>query len=337
MPDSPGEVWRGFSAGTRARSSISHCQSVTKLTRHFEFKCASQHLRFGRTSCGERKMDGIAPRLDNPHEPRGRNRSEAKVRRTCRLPDFLSSTLLPRPHYLGTERRDCRFLRPTVMTSALPTPRPLFEPTDLLGPLPLPTPPHLTDADSKDGDDVHMEEGHVRPGELRMESPPPDFEYEPSDLEDEVKALMKSEQRDKPSFTSSRILDFDEPPISLPQPPALTPGTSLIEYHGAKLMSSAASRITLTPPLDIDTARLDHLLNEPEPCFLPPLRAETASGSNISFKRRTKPKPPVSPLCIPTWDVRTNQMTGRSKRFGSCRRNIGSPCNTPTSTVGGSG
>lgn len=264
-------------------------------------------------------------------------RPKLDASRTCRLPDFLSSTLLPRPHYLGTERRDCRFLRPTVMTSALPTPRPLFEPTDLLGPLPLPTPPHVTDADSKDGDDVHMEEGHVRPGELRMESPPPDFEYEPSDLEDEVKALMKSEQRDKPSFTSSRILDFDEPPISLPQPPALTPGTSLIEYHGAKLMSSAASRITLTPPLDIDTARLDHLLNEPEPCFLPPLRAETASGSNISFKRRTKPKPPVSPLCIPTWDVRTNQMTGRSKRFGSCRRNIGSPCNTPTSTVGGSG
>ena len=90
-------------------------------------------------------------------------------------------------------------------------PRPLFEPTDLLGPDPLPTPPQSTDADSKDGEDVVMEGQCTRPERMKIDSPPPDFDEEPSDLEDDVMAMMENEQKRGPSFVSTGLLDFDGP------------------------------------------------------------------------------------------------------------------------------
>ncbi len=88
--------------------------------------------------------------------------------------------------------------------------QPLFEPTDLLGPIPLPTPPQ-TDAGSKDGEDILMEEERSQPQAMRMDSPPPDFEEEPSDLEDEVMVMMEGEQKKGSSFVSTGLLDFDGP------------------------------------------------------------------------------------------------------------------------------
>lgn len=88
---------------------------------------------------------------------------------------------------------------------------PLSVPTDILGPSTL-TPPRSTEADSKDGDDVIMGEEPGRLDRIFMESPPPDFEEEPSDMENEVMTMMeeqRKEQMKQPSFVSTGLLDAD--------------------------------------------------------------------------------------------------------------------------------
>ena len=111
------------------------------------------------------------------------------------------------------------------MTSIHPFHQPLFQPTDILEPIPLPTPPQSTDADSKDGDDVIMDHESARPMLIRMESPPPDYEEEPSDLEDGYMASMpRAEQKQEQSFVSSGLLDFDGPRQHEPDPAASVSG-----------------------------------------------------------------------------------------------------------------
>ena len=108
------------------------------------------------------------------------------------------------------------------MTETMSTRKSLFEPTDLLGPDPLPTPPLSTasgESTSKYGDDVLMSnETMPREENVRVDAPPPDFEEEPSDLEDEVMAMMEQEGPPspkviQPTFIPTGLLDFDPPAV----------------------------------------------------------------------------------------------------------------------------
>lgn len=107
------------------------------------------------------------------------------------------------------------------MASTFPLIRPLFEPTDILGPHFLPTPLQSTDADSRDSDDVIMEEEPTRPPIPRMDFPPMDYEEEPSVVGDEFKAMPRAAQNEEQSFVSSGLLDLDEPRLSKVQAPPI--------------------------------------------------------------------------------------------------------------------
>ncbi|KAK8861703.1 hypothetical protein IAR55_002526 [Kwoniella newhampshirensis] len=195
--------------------------------------------------------------------------------------------------------------------------RPVFEPTDIFDfDFPLPTPPQSNQADSNtstsaSGDaDIDLDgagrttvtraDKERREDRMILDSPPPELEEEASDLEDEL-ALMEMEREsaslprstttakassvssNKPGgFGSSALLDY----------------TSLDGSAFEPVASSSRIRVALTPPPDreaslVDLAPLPIFESFLDICTLPILRAETAEGKVVSFKRRYRPKPPV--------------------------------------------
>ncbi|ORY29754.1 hypothetical protein BCR39DRAFT_588132 [Naematelia encephala] len=174
------------------------------------------------------------------------------------------------------------------MTPERQSVKPLFEPTDLLS-FSLPTPPRSnnapTDPDLDGGMDFDMEaelammeEEEMRSLRRGLDSPPPDFDEEPEASDEEMRAKgsnSKSHTTEARTFVPSGVLDGIEPMAS-------------------------SSRHVFTPPPDFD-------LQPEEICMLPPLRAETACGSIITYKRRSKPRPEILPT-----DAHRNPLTAKT-------------------------
>lgn len=133
-------------------------------------------------------------------------------------------------------------------------------------------------------------------------SPPPDFDEEPSDFEDEVRGIMEREKR-----SMSFEMDVDENESSRP----VASCTSLFVPSWTKKAYCSASRprreVILTPPPEIvptADSRVTETLAEPSDQFellpmfesIAPLRVETASGRTVIFKRRAKPRPKPLPV-----------------------------------------
>lgn len=193
------------------------------------------------------------------------------------------------------------------------TRKPIFESNGLLDFFP--TPPQSTE----DNDIPHpaTSKSEARPERFQYEDddlPPPDFDEEPSDFEDEVLGIM---EREAQSSSSSRPLDGmdidDEEEIPVAS-------CMYLNIHGEvadNLASRPKSPRFLTPPPD-DEPRLQML-----PDFaasiesIAPLRVETASGKKVIFRRRAKPVPKAIPVCpLPVMTL----MKAGWKRSRNCRR-----------------
>lgn len=170
-------------------------------------------------------------------------------------------------------------------------------------------------------------EGLSRPIAPRMPTPPPDFEpdenwedemavmemeREFAELQDEplgrddendeqAQSTISGKEKDKETagdeFFSTGIFDFDAPVASC--------RSCSVSPKACSCSLGVASRVTLTPPLDIPSIPLHRLPkeNEPQsglvkptrPCTLPSLMAATADGEMVTFQRRWKPQA-ISPL-----------------------------------------
>lgn len=174
------------------------------------------------------------------------------------------------------------------------------------------------------------DEGLSRPISPHMSTPPPDFDPDENwedemammemekelaglqderlgsdnENEDQTQSRINGKGNDKETtgddFLSTGIFDFDAPVASC--------RSCSVSPKACSCSLWVASRVTLTPPLDIPTISLHQLPKEKEPqsglvkpkrpCTLPSLMAATADGEIVIFQRRWKPQA-ISPLvCI---------------------------------------
>ncbi|OCF36301.1 hypothetical protein I316_02176 [Kwoniella heveanensis BCC8398] len=136
-----------------------------------------------------------------------------------------------------------------------------------------------------------------RQNRMMLDSPPPDFEEEPDDLdmEDAYAALSEMEaeaaalrrktastksvrsstaegQRIESTFVSSGLLDLDLTMLDEPV--------------------ASSSRINITPPPETELRPLPIFESHFNTCTLPSLRASTAEGKTITFERRNRYQAP---------------------------------------------
>ena len=163
-------------------------------------------------------------------------------------------------------------------------------------------------------------------------SPPPEYDEEPSDFEDEVQEIMEREKRNLSppigmDFDDEDDMDMGVGMSSKSSAPASAPAVASCESnrhfeqsysHGHEMSSHTivASRprkdLVLTPPPDVadqDQEGEDDVEMEmdagPQLELLPmfesiaPLRVETAAGKTVIFKRRAKPRPKPIPVRPP--------------------------------------
>jgi hypothetical protein len=177
----------------------------------------------------------------------------------------------------------------------------------------------VNDADEESGRnggptyDQRLKNGHTG-----GDSPPPDFDEEPSDFEDEVEGIMQREKESTvPMQSPGRMdedLDIDQeaPVASCKHPHYLT--RELLTLDPASRSRPSRHNHLAQPPDDMKGMDVDSNTNggdgpqlELLPIFasslqtIAPLRVETASGKTVIFKRRAKPVPkpiPVSPHFI---------------------------------------
>ncbi|WVR03696.1 hypothetical protein IAU60_000691 [Kwoniella sp. DSM 27419] len=134
---------------------------------------------------------------------------------------------------------------------------------------------------------------------VRLDSPPPDMEEEPDDLEDEL-AMMEME---RDAMLLKRTNGAVQPP---PGPVEETVkdydadtgfGTSsILDFDMSEVVVPVASssRATWTPPPELDVYPSPVFRSRLDTCTLPPLSAETAQGTAVTFKRRNRPRPPAA-------------------------------------------
>jgi len=172
------------------------------------------------------------------------------------------------------------------------TQKAIFEPNGLLDIFP--TPPQSLEEDLEPPAETASRSIEQRPSQFQYEDdepPPPDFDEEPSDFEDEVLGIMEREESSSSRpYGGMDIDDEEDMPIA-----------SCESIFSTELMiaSRPKSPVFHTPPPDDDEPQLKML-----PDFaasiesIAPLRVETASGKKVIFRRRAKPVPkaiPVSP------------------------------------------
>ncbi|KAK6907495.1 hypothetical protein I203_101489 [Kwoniella mangroviensis CBS 8507] len=183
--------------------------------------------------------------------------------------------------------------------------RPLFEPTDIFN-FDFPTPPQSIQSQctSETSKDVTVEletstetteiEVFSRPERIRLDTPPPDIEEEPDDLDMEAELAMMEIQREtmlleKTAFTSASTTIIRQKEKQKRDDEFISSG--IFDSIETDQPIASSSRTILTPPPETDLTPLPIFQSHFNACTLPSLRAETIQGKIVTFKRRNKPKP----------------------------------------------
>ncbi|WWD16374.1 hypothetical protein CI109_100800 [Kwoniella shandongensis] len=193
---------------------------------------------------------------------------------------------------------------PTTSSSS----RPVFEPTDIFD-FDFPPPPQPVSTDiSLDVDPITNEVVGNASGNSwgKIDTSPREFREAPSlggsDFDEDEMAMMEMEREsEKLRSTSNTARNTAASSRDIGQ--SAPNGASQDDWMNGPsqpqpVASSSRNRPALTPPPEreaspIDLAPLPMFESYLDICTLPTLRAETAEGKMVSFKRRNRPKPPV--------------------------------------------
>jgi len=206
--------------------------------------------------------------------------------------------------------------------------KPVFESNGLLDFFP--TPPHSTEDGDAQSLPYRQQAPMQKTEELQRserfsyddESPPPDFDEEPSDFEDEVKGIMEREKESsgRPAYMGMDVDDGEEVPVASCESSLLMDG----EWKADNTASRRNPPVYLTPPPE---NRSDHTPQlEMLPAFasslevIAPLRVETASGKKVIFRRRAKPVPKPIPVRSTRRTIVYADESARRERCKCCRR-----------------
>ncbi|WVQ93642.1 hypothetical protein IAU59_000718 [Kwoniella sp. CBS 9459] len=155
-----------------------------------------------------------------------------------------------------------------------------------------------------------------RPDRMMLDSPPPDFEEEPDDMdmENEYAALREMEREASLLERKSIAIATSRSNVSTTitetrKQSNMFISSGLLDHDDDMLSEPVASsaRVTITPPPETDLRPLPIFEAHFDTCTLPSLRASTAEGKTITFKRRNKRRPPPAHIAQQTQNQSHNQ------------------------------